>query len=206
MNKLFVLTVNILAATLLSFQPIKAQEEFDPRKDFYYDQYYFRPYSPYVTINLGYGYNHNTQAAEQNLAVDYHFRWKFEYLHFNLGYFSSTDYFLEGNKFKIYRSTQRSNELHFGLGTRYSILKHNLGGYGGVAFVWGRQKLDEESFITRVGPGIYAQAHYHWKPIYDIGVGTGFYISVSEYWQIFGIQLSLLFSGDYKPPAPAKIY
>ncbi|HON18719.1 MAG TPA: hypothetical protein PK990_06070 [Salinivirgaceae bacterium] len=181
-------------------------QEFDPRKDFIYGEDYFRPYSPYLVVNGGYGFNFNTQKPEQNLAVDYHFRWKFEYLHFNLGYFSSTERFLEGAKFKIYRSPQRSQEFHVGLGTRYSVLKHNIGGYGGISLVAGRQKMNDDMFITRLGPGVYAQLHYHWKPVYDLGIGTALYLSVSEHWQVLGLQVSFLFSGDYKPPAPPKVY
>lgn len=185
-----------------------AQLEFDPRKDFTYHDDYFKPYSPYITANIGYGYNAASQKEEQNLAVDYHFRLKYEYLHFNIGYLSSTDQFLikGDNGIQIYRSIQRCHNLHFGAGTRYSILRHNFGIYGGISLVGGIHALNETTGMNRLGPGIYAQAHYHFKPIYDIGAGVNIYVAISEHFKVFGIQFSILFAADFKPPVKARSF
>ena len=183
-----------------------SQEEFNPRKDFIYDGDYFMPYSPYVNVNVGYGMNFKSGNPEQNLAVDYHFRYKFEYLHFNIGYMASTDYFLlEGKNFRIYRSPQRCHNLHLGVGSRYTILKHNFGGYAGISVVRGKEILTDSLYTTRFGPGIYTQMHYHWKPIYDIGVGVALYAAISEHYKIVGLQFSILFSADFKPPSTPRI-
>jgi hypothetical protein len=183
------------------------QEEFNPRKDFLYDGDYFIPYSPYLTVGSGYGVNFNSGKVEQNFSADFHFRKGFEYLHYNVGYMVSTDYFfLEGQKMRMYRSPQRAHNFHAGLGTRYAILKHNFGGYAGLSLVRGSQILSDSTYITRLGPGIYTQLHYHWKPIYDIGLGASVYVAVSEHFQIVGLQLSIMFSGDYKPPARTIVY
>jgi hypothetical protein len=192
--------------TLLS-PNVFGQEEFNPRKDFTYGDDYFIPYSPYVTLNSGYGINFNSGKPEQNFSADLHFRKGFEYLHFNIGYMVSTDYFfLQGQKMRLYRSPQRAHNFHAGVGTRYAILRHNFGGYAGLSFVRGNQIISDSTYITRLGPGIYAQAHYHWKPIYDIGLGGGLYVALSEHFQIIGLQLSIMFSGDYKPPAKPIVY
>ncbi|MDD2562659.1 MAG: hypothetical protein PHU27_00390 [Salinivirgaceae bacterium] len=200
---LIVLTVLLLSDCNALF----AQEEFNPRKHFIYDGDYFMPYSPYLLTNVGYGYNYKSGKMEQNLAVDYHFRYKFEYLHFNIGYFSSSDQFLrEAKGLKIYRSPQRSHHFHMGVGSRYAILKHNFGGYAGISLVRGRQSLTDSMYITRLGPGLYAQIHYHWKPIYDLGIGVAFFATACEHFSVMGLQLSILFSADFKPPAPPKVY
>ncbi|NLK15537.1 MAG: hypothetical protein GX311_03975 [Bacteroidales bacterium] len=198
--------VCFITALFASLQSVAQQEEFNPRKDFYYDEDYFRPYSPYLTLNAGYALNFNTMKPEQNFSADLHFRAKYEYLHFNAGYLVSTDYFfLEGKKLKLYRSFQRSHHFHAGVGTRYAILRHNLGGYAGLSLVTGRQLVGDTAYYRRLGPGLYLQGHYHLKPIYDIGVGIGLYLAISEHFSIFGLQLSIMFSGDYKPPAKSKI-
>ncbi len=199
--------VATLACVLFFLGNTFGQEEFNPRKDFTYGNDYFRPYSPYITVNGGYGINFNTGNPEQNFAADMHFRKGFEYLHYNVGYMVSTDYFfLEGAKMRQYRSPQRAHNFHAGVGTRYAILKHNFGGYAGLSFVTGNQQITDSAYITRMGPGIYTQLHYHWKPIYDIGLGGGLYIAVSEHFQVIGLQFSIMFSGDYKPPAKPKVY
>jgi len=199
-------TVCFITALFASLQSVAQQEEFNPRKDFYYDEDYFRPYSPYLTLNAGYGLNFNTMKPEQNFSADLHFRAKYEYLHFNAGYLVSTDYFfLEGKKLKLYRSFQRSHHFHAGMGTRYAILKHNFGGYAGLSLVTGRQLVGDTAYYRRLGPGLYLQGHYHWKPIYDIGVGLGLYLAISEHFSIFGLQLSVMFSGDFKPPVKSRI-
>lgn len=198
----------LAAAALLlacAAQPAKAQQEFDPRSDFVYDGDYFIPYSPYVTLNYGYGANIHAGAGEQNLSIDLHFRRKKEYLHYNVGYFSSTDHFIyPSGKFQIYRSTQRSHHFHAGAGIRYAVLKHNWGAYAGVSLITGREQLSAESFITRLGPGFYIQGHYHWKPVYDLGLGGSLYIAVGEHFAVVGIQASIMFSADFKPPAQQR--
>jgi hypothetical protein len=192
---------------VLSGFAISAQEEFNPRKDFLYNGTYFMPYSPYLTVNYGYGYNMKPNMGEQNWAVDYHNRLKYEHLHFNVGYFSSSDKFFK-NASKIYRSAQRCHNFHVGAGTRYAILKHNFGVYAGLSLVSGRELLlsNTEYYHTRLGPGFYLQAHYHFKPIYDVGMGLNIYAAISEHFKILGLQFSIMFSADYKPPAKPKIY
>lgn len=200
-------TICIIAILILLPQLLSAQEEFNPRKDFYYDEDYFKPYSPYLTVNAGYGINFKTAKPEQNFAADIHFRGKFEYLHFNLGYLVSTDYFFrQGPKIQIYRSPQRSHHFHAGIGTRYALLKNNMGIYAGASLVRGRQALADTAFITRLGPGLYMQMHYHWKPAYDMGFGLALFVNLCEHFSTLGIQLSIMFSGDFKPPAKPTIY
>ena len=205
MKTQFVRLVIILSILTVSGE-LFAQEEFNPRKDFIYDGNYFMPYSPYLTVNGGYGLNFKSGKPEQNLAIDYHFRYKFEYLHFNIGYFSSTNQFLREGELKIYRSPQRSHHFHIGAGSRYAILKHNFGGYAGLSLVRGREMLTDSMYITRLGPGLYAQLHYHWKPVYDVGIGVALYATICEHFSVIGLQLSILFSADFKPTEPPKVY
>jgi len=208
LNKLF----TILFLLLLCISST-AQIEFDPRKDFIHDGDYFKPYSPYLTVNYGYGHNFKPGEWEHNWAVDYHHRFKYEYLHFNFGYFSSSDkYFRKTIKkdktssYTIYRSFQRCHNLHAGAGTRYTILKHNFGVYAGIAAVSGIEQITEKTGITRFGPGAYLQAHYHYKPVYDLGIGINIYAAYSKHFKILGLQASILFSADFKPPVQPVIY
>ncbi len=191
----------IIILMVFGLKGLFAQEMLNPKDDFLYDGKYFDPYSPYVTIGAGYGVNFQQQEEEQNVAVDFHMN--FDELAANLGYFSSTDRFLDGGGgLRQHHSRQRLHDIHLGAGWRHERFKHNFAIYGGASFVAGRTPTltDEgnEAFIIRRAPGLYLQAHYSHKPSYDVGYGATLYFSYSRFFKIVGVQAHIFLSSAFK--------
>ncbi len=180
---------------------ISAQEMLNPKQNFLYDGKYFDPYSPYVTVGAGYGYNTAQNNGEQNLTVDFYTY--FKDIGFNVGYLASSDRFLEGTGgLKQYESRQRLHNFHFGAGYRHERLRHNFGIYAGGAYAAGRTPTDTltnaSAYIVRREPGLYLQAHYSRKPAYDVGYGVSFYVAFSRNFKIIGVQAHIFLSSAFK--------
>lgn len=191
----------VLIIFFVGINSIFSQEMLNPKDDFLFDGKYFDPYSPYVTIGAGYGINYQQQEGEQNLAVDYHMN--FGDLATNLGYFSSSDRYLDGGGgLRQYHSRQRLHDLHLGAGWRHERLKHNFAIYGGVSFAAGRTPTQTEdgndAFIVRRIPGVYLQTHYSHKPAYDVGYGVTLYAVYSRFFKIVGVQAHIFLSSAFK--------
>lgn len=184
---------------LFLMQVAGAQKMLNPEQDFLYDGKYFDPYSPYLILGAGYGTNLQQNEGEQNISADYCFELK--NVDYNVGYFSSSNKFLDGKGLRQYKSNQRLHDFHLGVGWRYERFKHNFAIYGGGSFATGRVPIDtlqSEAFVVRRTPGVYLQAHYSFKPAYDVGLGVSMYVAYSRYYKIIGIQAHIFLSSAFK--------
>lgn len=193
--KHLVLILIILQCTQLA----SAQKMLNPKENFLYDGKFFDPYSPYVTLGVGYGYNMKQNKEEQNIAADFHLQYK--EIALNIGYFSSANRFLDGKGLRRYHSNQKLHDFHVGAGWRYERFKHNFAIYAGPSLAAGRvpvDSLDVNAYVIRRTPGLYLQTHYSYKSAYDVGFGISLYVAMSRYYKIIGVQAHIFLSSAFK--------
>lgn len=196
MNKIFYCIIIIL---LVNLSDGYGQEMLNPKKDFIYGTKYFDPYSPYLNLGYGLGFNTVTNDIEKNISAEFHFN--FKKIPINLGYFMSSNRFVQkGTLIRRFNSNQRLHNFHLGAGYRWERLRKNFGIYGGISYNSGRVPVDNSDslFIQRKKFGIYIQTHYEIKPVYDMGYGIGLFAFYSKYYKIYGVNIHVFFSASYK--------
>ncbi|HBS88519.1 MAG: hypothetical protein A2W91_17905 [Bacteroidetes bacterium GWF2_38_335] len=184
--------------------------------EFVLDNKIYKPYSNWLSLNVGIGYNfHESESLylddslissvssyENNISLYFHFRIKD--LWFNAGYHHSSE------EFFLYRPPIRIDELFIGFGFCKDEKKYHLSGFVSPSFCVGNYYnpipvYDSTGSIHKYylftsyrDIGINIKTEFTYKIFYDFGLGISAYATLNRRYPLFGLQLHAYFSGAFK--------
>jgi len=169
----------------------------------------YRPYSNYLLVSYGVGFNFKQHNSEQAGSISYTFKVKNSF--FRIGYS------VVSRNFVLSRTLQKINDVTIMYGKRLETSQANFSFFAGLSYSYGTyfyyfmpNELNRKVYLFFRKPGVYVELELTKKIFYDIGTGVSifgtFNNAYKEYyssnsWGFYGavgLKLSVYFSGAYK--------
>ena len=147
----------------------------------------FKKYSNWLSGGAGIANNNHFVNSQFTGGVDYNFHIEKKY--FQLGLF------LSGDQYGSYNNYQ----FHLCYGKRVESGSINFSYFGGLSYsiFFKRQgSIYESLYLSDIG--LYVNAEYILKIVYDVGIGVGAFADLNGYQSIIGTKIDLFFCGSYK--------